>query len=113
MRYISLISFFKLKQAQNSYLIALCLACLCTQNSANYVLSYDRDQLLGNYKRTHDDATTCGRLRSVGNLMLNPCGLIANSLFNDQITLSTPGFYLNTKGAFLVVIFPLLLLFER
>jgi hypothetical protein len=36
--------------------------------------------------------------------VLNPCGLIANSLFNDQIKTSTPGFHLQTNG----IIFPIL-----
>ena len=63
------------------------------------MLSYDRDQLLGDNKRSFDELATCGRLRTLDNLILNPCGLIANSLFNDQITITSQDYHLDTKGS--------------
>jgi hypothetical protein len=101
------------------------------QSHAEYVLSYDTLQLLGDYKRTTGqldkqcDPLTEISLDSGDTKRLNPCGLIANSLFNgalprrtkcwfrfllvliigihylftaDQITLSTPGKSMTTKG---------------
>jgi hypothetical protein len=77
------------------------------QNMAQYVLSYDRDQLMGNYRRTEGQMAGCGPLRNNGaGRSLNPCGLIANSMFNDQITgvdkvLNTQGIsFLRDKNKF-------------
>ena len=75
------------------------------QNHLEYVLSYDALQLLGDYKRSMAaTARNCGPLRTVGEghsgKQLNPCGLVANSLFNDQIMLAAtlPGVKMKTTG---------------
>jgi len=59
------------------------------QNHAQYVLSYDALQLLGDYKRPSGQIDRhCGPMTNVKlgidgqTKKLNPCGLIANSLFN-------------------------------
>ena len=57
------------------------------QNHQRYLASLDSDQLTGeNLKK--DDLSTCSPLKSNGSKTLNPCGVIANSLFNDVIALS-------------------------
>ena len=57
------------------------------QNHQRYLASLDSDQLTGeNLKK--DDLSTCSPLKSNGSKTLNPCGVIANSLFNDVISLS-------------------------
>lgn len=58
------------------------------QNHRSYYRSKDAFQLLG---RVGDQdpisATDCKPLNKLGNITLNPCGLIANTLFNDYFTL--------------------------
>lgn len=58
------------------------------QNHRRYVKSYDKYQLLGNVesKYAHKE---CVPLIYNGTQTLHPCGLVANSLFNDKIILST------------------------
>lgn len=57
------------------------------QNHRRYVKSRDAEQLQGTIK-SKSDLDNCDPLTENGNLLLNPCGLIANSLFNDVITLA-------------------------
>lgn len=64
------------------------------QNHRRYVTSKSDSQLQGN---VYTDAgasqlTTCQPLiTNSGGLVLDPCGLIANSYFNDTFTLQSPG----------------------
>jgi len=59
------------------------------QNHERYLSSLDSDQLLGsNLKKS--DLSDCSPLKKNGTKVLNPCGLQANSLFNDVITLQEP-----------------------
>ncbi|KAF5602962.1 cell division CDC50 [Fusarium subglutinans] len=59
------------------------------QNHRRYVLSFDTDQLKG-HKRSYSDIhnSDCTPLYGEGNKPYYPCGLIANSMFND--TFSSP-----------------------
>ncbi|CAM9470346.1 unnamed protein product, partial [Laminaria digitata] len=58
------------------------------QNHATYVASVDQDQLLGSTSTsTVDDS--CTPLVYNGTQVLHPCGLIANTLFNDIFTVSS------------------------
>jgi hypothetical protein len=55
------------------------------QNHKNYYQSRDPYQLLGRpYTQQNDvEAKFCAPLNKLGNIYLNPCGLIANTFFND------------------------------
>ncbi|KAL3939993.1 MAG: hypothetical protein SGARI_001164, partial [Bacillariaceae sp.] len=58
------------------------------QNHRAYFASRDDYQLtgqVGNQAKTQEDA--CQPLNKLGNITLNPCGLIANTFFNDQFAL--------------------------
>lgn len=57
------------------------------QNYRRYVTSFDQDQLFGSLKQTEVTAKLCDPLNEIGGIKINPCGLIANTLFNDVITL--------------------------
>ncbi|CAN0189423.1 unnamed protein product [Ascophyllum nodosum] len=57
------------------------------QNHATYVESISSDQLLGTL--TTDVSDDCTPLYENGSLTLHPCGLIANTLFNDIFTVNT------------------------
>ena len=46
-------------------------------------------QLLGATTQTQIEADACYPLNKLGNITLNPCGLIANTLFNDVFTLTS------------------------
>mmetsp|Transcript_61908 Transcript_61908/g.170451 ORF Transcript_61908/g.170451 Transcript_61908/m.170451 type:complete len:408 (+) Transcript_61908:304-1527(+) len=60
------------------------------QNHRRYAKSYLADQLLGTVYQSGSTALAyCDPLSKNGSLILNPCGLIANTLFNDKITLAT------------------------
>lgn len=61
------------------------------QNHRRYVKSYYKSQLLGCKSgcTTAELTKACDPLSKNGSLALNPCGLIANSLFNDQITIQS------------------------
>lgn len=59
------------------------------QNHQRYITSLDSDQLLGENKKK-DDLGTCSPLKRNGSKILSPCGLIANSMFNDVIELTYP-----------------------
>lgn len=64
------------------------------QNHRRYAKSYLAEQLLGTvFQKGSSALDYCEPLTQNGSLVLNPCGLIANTLFNDKITLS------NTTGA--------------
>jgi hypothetical protein len=54
------------------------------QNHRRYVKSYDQDQLSGTAKsKSSIDGTDCAPLDVTDNKPIYPCGLIANSIFND------------------------------
>merc|ERR1712205_130562 len=53
-------------------------------NHNRYMTSFSMEQLLGTYP---SDDSTCKPLKSSGDKDLYPCGVIANSMFNDVITL--------------------------
>lgn len=58
------------------------------QNHRNYYQSKDAYQLKGKVgDQDKVSATDCDPLNILGNITLNPCGLIANTLFNDYFTL--------------------------
>ena len=56
------------------------------QNHQRYLASLDSDQLTGS-NLDKDDLSACSPLKSNGSHTLNPCGVIANSMFNDVIAL--------------------------
>lgn len=56
------------------------------QNHQRYVTSLEYTQLLGRNKK-ESDLSGCSPLKKNGSKILSPCGLIANSLFNDIISL--------------------------
>lgn len=58
------------------------------QNHRRYEQSRDDYQLLGSLTQTSIQKDLCKPLDSLGGKTLNPCGLIANTLFNDIIRLS-------------------------
>jgi len=68
------------------------------QNHRRYVKSLYWYQLQGKVLYDSDSEENCDPLVKNGTQYLNPCGLIANSLFNDVISLSTPGFSLRETG---------------
>ncbi|KAL7552492.1 hypothetical protein ACHAWF_015737 [Thalassiosira exigua] len=57
------------------------------QNYRKYVTSLDNSQLFGSLTQTAVSAKDCDPLNVIGGIRINPCGLIANTLFNDVITL--------------------------
>ncbi|KAL7555788.1 hypothetical protein ACA910_007198 [Epithemia clementina (nom. ined.)] len=60
------------------------------QNHRSYVSSRDDSQLFG-YVGTQDRVSQerCEPLNRLGNITLNPCGLIANTFFNDIFVLTS------------------------
>lgn len=64
------------------------------QNHRKYVESYDLEQLKGIAVTSDDLADGCKPLKHSGDKIIYPCGLIANSYFNDTINSPT---LLNTK----------------
>lgn len=60
------------------------------QNHRRYVKSRSAYQLQGQDLSESAVEVDCDPMVTNGSLLLNPCGLIANSLFNDIITLSLP-----------------------
>lgn len=63
------------------------------QNHRSYAFSRDDFQLAGQSNPSAQDevsAAACGPLNKLGSTYLNPCGVIANTLFNDIFTLE-PG----------------------
>lgn len=61
------------------------------QNHRRYVNSRDDAQLLGAMDQTQLAKDNCRPLVKLGNTTINPCGVIANTLFNDVFTLSGGG----------------------
>jgi len=60
------------------------------QNHRKYFQSRDDQQLLGKVGgQTKSVAKDCDPLNKLGNITLNPCGLIANTLFNDIFNLTS------------------------
>ena len=64
------------------------------QNYRTYQVSYDMGQLLGSMTQDAVSAGQCAPLNIVKNnqgedIRINPCGLIANTLFNDVFTLES------------------------
>jgi hypothetical protein len=55
------------------------------QNHRTYEQSRDDWQLLGASEQTQLQKDNCAPLNKLGNITLNPCGLIANTMFNDVI----------------------------
>lgn len=70
------------------------------QNHRRYVKSRSANQLLGANLAYEDLELDCFPLIQNGSLLLNPCGLIANSLFNDviELTAGPPGIVMDTEG---------------
>jgi hypothetical protein len=59
------------------------------QNHRRYVSSLDYYQLNGQHQSESDLQTTCIEFITNNSQLMNPCGLIANSMFNDVIVLDT------------------------
>lgn len=60
------------------------------QNHRKYVESLDAEQLRGKpdpFKQAKLSADNCKPLNKLGDTYLNPCGLVANTFFNDVISL--------------------------
>jgi len=57
------------------------------QNHRRYVKSRDEKQLLGNIEKTGTNSDCAPYYREEGEKVTVPCGAIANSMFNDVITL--------------------------
>uniref|UniRef100_A0A7S2WPH8 Cell cycle control protein 50A n=1 Tax=Eucampia antarctica TaxID=49252 RepID=A0A7S2WPH8_9STRA len=58
------------------------------QNHRKYITSRDDKQLFGYVgDRTKQSKDLCSPLDQLGNISISPCGLIANTLFNDVIKL--------------------------
>jgi len=59
------------------------------QNHRRYVKSYDKKQMIGDTSWTGAKQKSCEPLTHAGDKILHPCGLIANSLFNDKILIAS------------------------
>mmetsp|Transcript_23594 Transcript_23594/g.48843 ORF Transcript_23594/g.48843 Transcript_23594/m.48843 type:complete len:426 (-) Transcript_23594:259-1536(-) len=59
------------------------------QNYRRYTTSKDLSQLLGSLNQDSVSALYCEPLNIMGGIRINPCGLVANTLFNDVITLDS------------------------
>ncbi|CCF60323.1 hypothetical protein KAFR_0J02590 [Kazachstania africana CBS 2517] len=53
------------------------------QNHRKYMESFDLKQLRGKAPKLEEVTTDCKPLRSIDDKVIYPCGLIANSMFND------------------------------
>jgi len=68
------------------------------QNHRKYLFSVDWSQLHGKGESSLGQKN-CLPLTSLGGISLNPCGLIANTFFNDVISLTNPSqYYMNETG---------------
>lgn len=56
------------------------------QNHRRYVQSFDTKQILGEPIKKDDLDTSCSPIRSREDKIIYPCGLIANSMFNDTFS---------------------------
>ncbi|CAI4057506.1 hypothetical protein N7582_000877 [Saccharomyces uvarum] len=61
------------------------------QNHRRYVQSFDTKQILGEAIKLDDLDTNCSPLRSIDKKIVYPCGLIANSMFNDTFSQKLSG----------------------
>lgn len=61
-----------------------------SQNHRLYVNSRDDNQLRGEEVDLSTLKSNCGNKTTDGDRILNPCGSVANSLFNDIYTLVSP-----------------------
>jgi hypothetical protein len=61
------------------------------QNHRAYSSSRDDFQLTGSIDQSPAQASFCEPMNILGNITLNPCGMIANTFFNDKITLVDNG----------------------
>lgn len=60
------------------------------QNYRKYMMSKDLNQLTGSLKDQDEvSAENCEPLNKIGDITIYPCGLIANTLFNDVIKLKS------------------------
>mmetsp|Transcript_24558 Transcript_24558/g.75733 ORF Transcript_24558/g.75733 Transcript_24558/m.75733 type:complete len:396 (+) Transcript_24558:283-1470(+) len=59
------------------------------QNHNRYLTSYNQDQLTGTEGLDSSDLKSCVPLKKNGTKILSPCGVIANSMFNDVIALDS------------------------
>lgn len=65
------------------------------QNNIKYQKSIPWTQLTGEYVPEADLETTCSPLVLNNSLLLNPCGLVAQSFFTDTYALNTAGSQIN------------------
>lgn len=69
------------------------------QNHRRYVKSVNTEQMMGSNLDYDSLESDCYPITSNGSMILNPCGLIANTFFNDVITISPGSDYtLDTDG---------------
>ncbi|SCU77554.1 LANO_0A00672g1_1 [Lachancea nothofagi CBS 11611] len=61
------------------------------QNHRKYVQSFDIKQLKGENIAADDLTSDCDPLQTIGDKIVYPCGLIANSLFNDTYQMELSG----------------------
>ncbi|KAL9189897.1 hypothetical protein ACHAXT_009572 [Thalassiosira profunda] len=59
------------------------------QNYRRYFFSRDQYQLFGSLSQSKVSADECAPLNEINGIKINPCGLIANTLFNDVIQLDS------------------------
>lgn len=67
------------------------------QNHRRYVKSRSASQLLGE-RLSSGELTDCEPLKKDGGQLLNPCGLIANSMFNDKFVLESTDLDMDETG---------------
>jgi hypothetical protein len=68
------------------------------QNHRRYVKSRSDTQLAGTIYTDESKVSDCDPLRSRNGKILHPCGLVANSYFNDTFTIVNNGYTLNEQG---------------
>ncbi|SCW00275.1 LAFE_0C00562g1_1 [Lachancea fermentati] len=61
------------------------------QNHRKYVQSFDINQIKGDAVGVNDLSSDCSPLKNNEDRVIYPCGLIANSLFNDTFSLTLQG----------------------
>ena len=77
------------------------------QNHRRYVSSRNDQQLMGEAHKKSDVELSCSPLVELSNdndddtKLLNPCGLMANTMFNDKIELLTEGLNMKEDGIIL------------
>ncbi len=74
------------------------------QNYNKYVTSRDDYQLTGRVGgQSAIDMANCNPINKLGDTWINPCGLIANTFFNDKISLIDTDFSVDAQGNPLVM----------